>query len=597
MMRAVLGGFVFGLVACGSSSSGGGGGGAGDASVGGSSGSGGAVGGTGGSVSGGSAGIAADSGPDASGGGAGDDAGTDAGWKGGSIVDPSGCTLPALTSTLTPGSSAIYFNAKTIPSEINPSKQKLYRASVQSGTVGASSEVPTTFWMTSVVGSSDGRRLALGTKVSPFGNVNEDLYVMDSQAGSSHAHCLVPKPTPGEGIESVTASWSPDGKWLVFQSAVGFDPAPVYATNLSTPITSWEIAPAANLSSKVEWSSDGRFAAYRGDTALYVTDLEAGPPFGFGTVATLEIGQYGFVPGTQTLVYIENDQLWARNLAAGVPGTAVPVSPATTKSVESFSFSDDGARLAYADQVPGFSAGGPQLLLMAITNGMPSGASVPGLPEASEYGQVDEYLWGPDSKRILTRAAYEQAFLRSVYLVDATTLPPGVPTPVIESTQGNELSLAAAWSPAGNLVGSVFGNPSAQVDVYVSDVSQATPGAPQKLSKPNANPVSVRFSPTGARLAVVANVPAGPALMLGAESANLAAGLSLVTAAPPPAGASGVGSDNRWTPDGVLLFIGDMVTKDVHELFAWNGTGSATRVNPAFTSAQQRVFGYVVVPQ
>jgi eukaryotic-like serine/threonine-protein kinase len=116
--------------------------------------------------------------------------------------------------------------------------------------------------------SADGRLLLIDSNSS--NSTKSEIATLATQKDARSA------PVFSTASDEYAGSWSPDGRWIAYQSDET-SPPQVYVRDASGQGGRWQVSPQGG--EEPHWSSDGRELYYRWDTKMMVVPVEPGATF------------------------------------------------------------------------------------------------------------------------------------------------------------------------------------------------------------------------------------------------------------------------------------------------------------------------------
>ena len=228
----------------------------------------------------------------------------------------------------------------------------------------------------------------------------EEVFVVDISGGAPSAPIRVSGP-PSSFTDNINVSWSPTANRLMYASdQEASNVYEVYYVDLTSgvPTPALKIHPPfpsfgrlAAGAAALQWSPDGRWFAYRADTAVdnafevEVVDMSTGTP--------------------------------------GPPFDAsLPRTPGLT--TDAFAFAPDSSAIAVRGE--GLVDNADEVFVTDLTSPTPTPVSITGTPTAAG-GQALDFLWVGDSRHILVRGDFDTDGVFAAYLIDRTA--PVIPPP------------------------------------------------------------------------------------------------------------------------------------------------------------------------
>lgn len=228
----------------------------------------------------------------------------------------------------------------------------------------------------------------------------EEVFVVDISGGAPSAPIRVSGP-PSSFTDNINVSWSPTANRLMYASdQEASNVYEVYYVDLTSgvPTPALKIHPPfpsfgrlAAGAAALQWSPDGRWFAYRADTAVdnafevEVVDMSTGTP--------------------------------------GPPFDAsLPRTPGLT--TDEFAFAPDSSAIAVRGE--GLVDNADEVFVTDLTSPTPTPVSITGTPTAAG-GQALDFLWVGDSRHILVRGDFDTDGVFAAYLIDRTA--PVIPPP------------------------------------------------------------------------------------------------------------------------------------------------------------------------
>lgn len=228
----------------------------------------------------------------------------------------------------------------------------------------------------------------------------EEVFVVDISGGAPSAPIRVSGP-PSSFTDNINVSWSPTANRLMYASdQEASNVYEVYYVDLTSgvPTPALKIHPpfpsfgrVAAGAAALQWSPDGRWFAYRADTAVdnafevEVVDMSTGTP--------------------------------------GPPFDAsLPRTPGLT--TDAFAFAPDSSAIAVRGE--GLVDNADEVFVTDLTSPTPTPVSITGTPTAAG-GQALDFLWVGDSRHILVRGDFDTDGVFAAYLIDRTA--PVIPPP------------------------------------------------------------------------------------------------------------------------------------------------------------------------
>ncbi|MCA9656675.1 MAG: PD40 domain-containing protein [Myxococcales bacterium] len=216
-----------------------------------------------------------------------------------------------------------------------------------------------------------------------------------------------------------------------------------------------------------------------------------------------------FVPGLDAMIYVvDSDEpanplalsLWLVDVSTPMPGTPVRLDDplAAPLQIRRPSIASDGHALVYYLGAEGELMG--ELMLVDLGGGAPAPPIRVSTPSDSGV-EVTDWGWSPDGRWIAYMGRHEGPEQTDVYVVDASSTPPGDPVRVSEGLiDGGEMMIWRFDADGHWLY--MFGQIDAErPGLFRVDVSGDTPGAPERVGDPATwADEELVFSSTGTKL-------------------------------------------------------------------------------------------------
>ncbi len=252
-----------------------------------------------------------------------------------------------------------------------------------------------------------------------------------------------------------------------------------------------------------EWSSDGRYLAYRADDAvnsefnLFLVDTFAATPSPVQVNPPLQTNQdvntgFQFSPDGTLLAYeadhatTDVTDLFVVDVTAAVPTPVNVSNNSATGDTSTFQWSPDSQSLLYTND--GLTDGIVELFLASVPGGVPGPSVVVNGTFASTTDVLtgtNDYGFSPDGSRIFYMADPNVDGLTELFVVDVNNL--GVPrqvsaTGLTNASQDVELAI---WAPDSKAL--VYAHDATTLDVmelWLGDATGTLSGFPVQLSGP-----------------------------------------------------------------------------------------------------------------
>lgn len=353
------------------------------------------------------------------------------------------------------------------------------------------------------------------------------------------------------------------------------------------------------------WSPDGRWIAYEADQEsdnlfeLYLVDVSGAEP---GTPVKAHsslapgttLGHVTWSPTSQRLVYIADQEvhsryeLWSVDTSGATPTSPQKVNTALPVDgwVNDVAWAPAGERLVYrADQ----AVRARQELWLADLSGATPGAPVRLNQELTDAERVYEnslgepgWAWSPDGTKVAYRADSDIQNTAELFVVDVSGATPGAAQKVNDAYAGGIGVRWFAWSPDSQWLAWRRW----ETEVWVAEVGGATPGPPYLLTPYGTGGV---FAPDSSAFAYHADDDSDGVVDLFAADLSVAPPPSVQVNPPLPAFADVTPVDANyqgylWKPDGTkLLYHANQEVQENIELFVVDMTGgtpgAALKVN------------------